>query len=438
MSERTWLVGGRLLDAARGLDGRGAVAVEGGRIVAVTQGAAEPAAGDRVENLDGAWLIAGMTDLRCALREPGFEEKETIASGLRAAAAGGFTQVCATPNTEPVVDRAAVVAEIAGLATRARAARLLPVGAATLGLRHETLAPIGELHSAGCVALSTGEQPISSAGFMRRLLEYADGFGLVVMTAPAETTMSGVCDEGPWSTRLGLPETPAAAEAIAVSRDLLLCELTGARLHLQRLSTAVAVELVRQAKARGVPVTCDVTPHHLHLTAAALATFDPNVKVRPPLRAEADCAALRAGLADGTIDCVASDHQPHHIEDKSQEFERAATGMSAVETALSLVLALVNDGTLSAARAMALFTEGPRRVLGGGQIDGGPFSGEQGLAVGAPADLTAIDPTHTWIPSASTLQSRGHNTPWLGQALRGRAIVTMVAGDVVWRAAEGS
>jgi dihydroorotase len=426
MSGRTWLIGGRLIDPAQGLDGRGAVAVEGGRIVLVTTEAVTPGPGDGVEDLDGAWLIAGMTDLRCSLREPGFEHKETVASGLRAAAAGGFTQVCATPTTEPVSDRASVIAEILALAERAHAARLLPVGAATVGLRHETLAPIGDLHAAGCVALSPGEQPIGSAGFMRRLLEYADGFGLPVLTSPAEPTMSGVCDEGPWSTRLGLPETPAAAEAIAVSRDLLLSELTGARVHLQRLSTAVAVDLVRQAKARGVRVTCDVTPHHLHLTAAALAGFDPNLKVRPPLRSDADRAALRAGLADGTIDAVASDHQPHHVEDKSLEFERAATGMSAVETALSLVLALVQDGALTAARAVQSLTSGPRAVLG---IQGG------GLSVGAPADLTAIDPALTWIPSAASLESRGHNTPWLGKVLRGRAILTMVSGDVIWRAA---
>ncbi|MCB9728674.1 MAG: dihydroorotase [Deltaproteobacteria bacterium] len=422
---RTWLVGGHLVDFERGIDGAGAVAVEGGRIVEVVLGPATPGPDDAVEELDGAWLVAGMTDLRCALREPGYEEKETVSSGLRAAAAGGFTQVCATPDTQPVVDRAAVVAEVLALAKDARAARLLPVGAATLGLRHETLAPVGELHASGCVALSTGEHPVGSAGFMRRLLEYADGFGLTVLTAPAEPTMTGICDEGTWSTRLGLPETPAAAEAIAVSRDLLLAELTGARLHLQRLSTAAAVELVRQAKARGVPVTCDVTPHHLHLGASALATYDPNLKVRPPLRSEADRRALREALADGTVDAVASDHQPQHLEDKSQEFERAATGMSSVETALSLVLALVAEGELTRARAMALLSTGPRRVLG---LGGG------GLTVGEAADLTAIDPGHTWIPSAGTLLSRGHNTPWLGQALRGRAILTMVGGDVVWRA----
>ncbi|MDP6946096.1 MAG: dihydroorotase, partial [Myxococcota bacterium] len=349
---RTWLTSARLLDPGRRLDCEGSVAVTDGTITAIVEGTSSPPAeaGDTVLDLAGAWLVPGMVDLRCALREPGYEYKEGIHSGLRAAAAGGFTTVCSTPDTNPVTDCAAVVAQVLERARTAGGARLLPTGAATRGLDDESLAPIGELTEAGCVAITQGGAPISSARLMRRLLEYCLAFDVTVMSSAFENSLTGLCTEGPWSTRLGLPASPAAAEAIGIARDLVLAELTGGRLHLTRVSTAAGVDLIREAKQRGVPVTCDTTAHHMVLTTASLVDFDPNTKVWPPLRSEEDRAAVVDGVAEGVIDAIVSDHQPHHAEDKAREFQAAATGISSVETALSNVLGLVADGALTAAR----------------------------------------------------------------------------------------
>ncbi len=435
MSTRRILKGARLLDPARGLDRVGTVVVEDGRVAVVAtegEGPVGEQPGDQVEDLRGAWLAPGLVDLRASLREPGFEYKEDVVSGLRAAASGGFTAVCATPDTDPVTDNAAVVAQVLERARAAGAARLWPMGAATANLADETLAAIGELAEAGCVAVTQGERPVKSARLMRRVLEYSAMFDLPVASSAVEPTLGGICDEGPWSTRLGLPASPAAAEVMAVARDLALAELTGARLHLTRISTAGALALVARAKERGVPVTCDVTAHHLTLTASALQTFDPNAKVWPPLRSEADRDALRQAVASGLVDAVVSDHQPHHERDKAFELDLAATGIMGLELALPLVLRLVADGALTPLRAVEVLSTGPRRVLG--------RAGDAGLTVGAPADLTAIDPRATWIPDGGTLRSRARNSPFVGQVARGRAVLTMVGGQVVWRsedAAEG-
>jgi dihydroorotase len=424
--KRTLLTGARLLDPGRGLDTKGSVLVDGDTIAAVMPGdsPADPEA-DEVIALDGAWLMPGLLDLRCSLREPGFEYKEDIHSGLRAAAAGGFTAVCAMPNTDPITDNPAVVAQITLRAASAKGARLLPVGAATSGLNDESLAPIGELTEAGCVAFTQGERPIASARLMRRLLEYCLAFEAPVMSSAFEDSLRGLCTEGEWSTRLGLPSTPAAAEAIGIGRDIALAEMTTGRLHLSRVTTAAGVALIRGAKARGVAVTCDATAHHMLLTTAALATFDPNTKVWPPLRSEADRAAIVAAVEDGTIDAIVSDHQPHHAEDKVREFQIAATGVSALETVVPNVLGLVASGGLSVERAISALTDGPRAALGLPAV---------GLFEGSTADITALDPTVTWLPGRRTFESRATNTPFIGQLLKGRTAMTMVGGAMVWRA----
>ncbi|MGB0589952.1 MAG: dihydroorotase [Myxococcota bacterium] len=423
--KRTLLTGARLRDPGRQLDTRGSVLIVGDTIESVLPGDAPKAPeADEVIDLNGAWLVPGLLDLRCSLREPGFEYKEDIRSGLRAAAAGGFTAVCAMPHTDPVTDTAAVVAQVTAKASSAEGARLLPVGAATSGLNDESLAPIGELTDAGCVAITQGERPIASARLMRRLLEYCLAFEAPVMSSAFEDSLRGLCTEGEWSTRLGLPSTPAAAESIGIARDIALAELTGGRLHLNRVSTAAGVALVRSAKARGVAVTCDTTAHHMLLTTAALASFDPNTKVWPPLRSESDRAAVVAGVEDGTVDAIVSDHQPHHSEDKAREFQLAATGISALETVVPNVLGLVASGALSEARAITALTDGPRSALALAPV---------GLFEGSAADLTALDPKITWLPGRRTLESRATNSPFVGQLLKGRATMTLVGGHMVWR-----
>ena len=417
----------RLIDPAQELDAVGTLLVDDGAIAGVVlagDGDVSPLPGDEIIDLEGCWLSPGWVDLRASLREPGYEHKEDIRSGLGAAAAGGFTAVCAMPDTNPVADCEAVILQMLERAQAAGGARLWPIGAATAGLAGTSLAPMGELAAAGCVAVTQGELPVASARLMRRVLEYAGGFDLPVFSSAIEPSLTGSCDEGPWSTRLGLPGSPAAAERIAVARDLALCELTGDRLHLSRITTAAAVALVADAKDRGLPVTCDVTAHHLTLTAAALHDYDTNTKVWPPFRSEADRQALIEGLSKGVIDAVASDHQPHHAEDKAREFPQAAAGLSALETVAPLVQALVAQGSLSLSRAASLLSSGPRRVLGRPAL---------ALAVGAPADVTAIDPDATWIPGPDALSSRGKNTPFSSQELTGKARLTVVGGRIVWQ-----
>ena len=420
----TLLKNARLLDPVQEIDSPGDLLIEGGRIASVHPDGSGPKA-DETLDLQGRWLMPGLVDLRCALREPGFEHKEDIGTGLAAAAAGGFTAVCSTPDSQPVVDQEAIVRQVLERAAQASAARLLPIGAATRGLDDEHLAAVGEMVDAGCVAITQGETPIGSARLMRRLLQYTHGFDVPVFSSPQEPSLAGVCDEGYWSTRLGLSGSPSQGEEIAAARDLALAELTGARLHLSRLSTARGVELVRQAKERGVNVTCDVTAHHLHLTAEVLQDFDPNYKFVPPPRSEADRAALRDGVRDGTVDAIVSDHQPHHQEDKARDFAEAASGISSLESVVALTLSLVRDGILSPLQMAGLLSRGPHRVLGttGGQ-----------LAAGAEADLTVIDPDWSWEVSPRTWMSRGKNTPWMGQTMVGRATSTWVAGCCVYRA----
>ena len=392
----------------------------------------------------GLLVTSGFIDLHAHLREPGFEESETIATGAAAALRGGFTTICAMPNTDPAIDSPGLVAEVIARATAARAARVLPIAAITRGRAGRELADLLELSAAGAVAFSDDGSPVDDARLFRHALEYGRARDLLFIEHPEDPLLSakGVMHEGAVSARLGLPGIPAAAEESAVARDIALARLTGARLHLTHLSTAGSIELVRRAKREGVPVTCDVTPHHLAMTDewvagsrrfawnddegtraatehrradASASPYDSNTRMNPPLRTVADVRALWAGLADGTVDAIATDHAPHASTKKDVEFDRSANGISGLETALPLVLGGVAAGWCTQEIALRALSQGPARVLG----------------IAVPADdWIAIDPMAVWRPRAEDLATRGKNTPLLGVELRGRVVAAVVGGEV--------
>ncbi|HTM21432.1 MAG TPA: dihydroorotase, partial [Kofleriaceae bacterium] len=363
------LRGGRVIDTS---DPGGAVVdraadllVRDGRIAEIGRGLAAPAGGRVIEVADRL-LCAGLVDLHVHFREPGQEYKETIATGAAAAVAGGFTTVCCMPNTRPVNDCRSVTDLIVRRAAEAGLARVRPVGAITKGLDGAELAEVGEMKEAGIVAISDDGRPVMSAGIMRRALEYARTFDLPVVQHAEDLALAegGVMNEGPVATRIGLRGQPPAAESVMVARDIELCEWTGARYHVAHVSTARSVELVREAKRRGPPVTCEVTPHHFTLTDEAVAGYDTATKVAPPLRSAEDRRALLEGLADGTIDCIATDHAPHSAVEKDVEFDHAACGMLGLETAVALGLELVRDRVVSLPRLIALMSTAPARLFG--------------------------------------------------------------------------
>lgn len=386
----------------------------------------------------GHLVSAGLIDLHAHLREPGGEDSETIATGAQAALRGGFTTICAMPNTEPAIDAPGLIAEQRARAAAAHAARVLPIATITRGRKGRELADLVELAAAGAVAFSDDGSPVDDARLFRHALEYAHARDLLLIEHPQDLALStkGVMHEGIVSARLGLPGIPAAAEESAVARDIALVKLTGARLHLTHLSTAGSIELVRRAKRDGVPVTCDVTPHHLAMTDEWVAgsrafaweegdaaprgvPYDANTKMNPPLRALSDVRALWAGLADGTVDAIATDHAPHASTKKDVEFDQAAFGISGLETALSLVLAGVAAGWCDRAIALRALTEGPARVL---RIE--PRAD----------DWIAIDLEAAWTPRAHDLATLGKNTPLLGRELRARVAVAVVGGETRYEA----
>jgi len=422
------IAGGRVIDPSQGLDATADVLIEGGRVVRV----GEKLRAKDAERLDARGLVVcpGFIDVHVHLREPGREDKETIATGTRAAVTGGFTAVCAMPNTDPVNDQAGITRAILEKAAAAGACRVYPIGAITKGSAGEELAEFGELREAGCVAVSDDGRPVASARVMRRALEYALAFDLVVIDHCEEPTLSqgASMNEGPVATWLGLRGAPAAGEAIMVERDVLLAELTGGRVHIAHLSAAASADAVRRGKARGVRVSAEVTPHHLFLADTLLRerAYDTSAKMNPPLRSEADRRAILEGLVDGTIDCIATDHAPHTVDDKKVEFDQAAFGVVGLETAVPLCLdRLVRPGLLGLERLVALLSSRPARLFG---LPGGT------LAPGAPGDVTLLDLGKRYVVDPDRFETKGRNTPFAGLELVGRAAATVVGGRIAFRA----
>lgn len=392
-----------------------------GRIVEIGRGLV----GGRILDVRDLWIVPGLIDLHVHLREPGQEYKEDIETGTRAAAAGGFTTICCMPNTRPVNDQRTVTELIVRRSREVGVVRVRPIGAITAGLEGKALADIGDMKEGGIVAISDDGRPVMNAGLLRRALEYARTFDLPVVQHAEDLDLAegGAMNEGAVATRIGIKGQPVCAESAMVARDLEIVEWTGARYHVAHASTARTVALVRDAKRRGLPVTCEVTPHHLALTDEACAHYDTRAKVMPPLRTAADQEALLEGLADGTIDCIATDHAPHSPVEKDVEFECAAPGMLGLETALPIILDFVRMGSLDERRAIAALTGAPARAFG---LPGGT------LAVGAVADLCVIDPERPVTITAEGLASKSKNTPLLGQTLAGRAVLTLVEGRCVF------
>jgi dihydroorotase len=426
---RLLLKGGRVIDPAQGLDATLDVMIADTTIEEV--GPRVQPRGAQVLDMKGLVVCPGFIDIHTHLREPGREDKETIATGTRAAAAGGFTAVCAMPNTDPVNDTAGITRAIVEKARAEGAVRVYPIGAITRGQKGEELAEYGDLKEAGCVAVSDDGHPVASARVMRRALEYAKAFDLVVIDHCEEPTLAekACMNEGAVSTALGLRGVPAAGEVIMVERDVLLAELAGGRVHIAHLSAAASVDAVRRGKARGVRVTAEATPHHLFLTDEAVREtgYDTNTKMNPPLRSEADRQAVLAGLLDGTIDCIATDHAPHTIDDKKVEYDQAANGVVGLETAVALCLdRLVGAGLVELPHLVVLLSANPARVLA---LPGGT------LAPGSPADVTVLDLAKKRQVDPTRFESRSRNTPFGGWILKGWPAMTIVAGRVAWKEA---
>ena len=415
---------GRLLEPASGVDRTVDVYLHEGRVAAIEPpGTLAAEGGASVLDATGHWILPGLVDLHVHLREPGFEYKEDIASGSRAAAAGGFTSIVAMANTSPVIDNAELVAFVARRGREAGHCRVLPVGAVTVGLRGEQLAPLGEMAAAGAVAFSDDGHPVADAGLMRSALEYSQNFERPVLTHAEECGLSrgGHMHEGRVATRLGLQGIPGVAEDAAVARDIFIAEHTGGHLHVCHVSTAASVELVRAAKRRGARVTAEAAPHHFTLSSAAVEGFRTHAKMNPPLREEVDRQAVVAGLADGTLDAIATDHAPHSVLEKEVAFQDAANGIIGLETALPLSLRLWREEGMPLMDVVARLTHGPAGVMGS---DAGR------LRVGGPADLVVVDPERRWQPKAETRFSKSKNTPFDDWQLQGRAVLTVCDGRV--------
>ena len=412
-----------MIDPGR-VNGVADVLIENGTISAVGAALTAPA-GATVIQAKGQLVLPGFVDLHVHFREPGFEYKETIQSGTAAAVAGGFTTVCAMPNTNPVNDNQAVTEFMLERAKAAGNAHLYPIGAITKKSEGKELAEIGDLRRAGCVAISDDGKPVMNSLVMRRAMEYARAFDVPVVDHCEDLHLSegGCMNEGLVSTELGLPGIPSAAEDVMVARNVSLAELTGARLHLAHISTAGSVRMVREAKARGLKVTAEACPHHFTLTEELTRGYNTHAKMNPPLRTMQDVQAIKEGLRDGTIDVIATDHAPHATQEKQQEFTEAPFGIVGLETALSLTLALVDEGVLTLESAVDKLATAPAKAF---SLNAGT------LAVGAPADVAIVDPNREWQVDPSRFRSKSRNTPFAGWKVKGRVTTTIVSGRVVF------
>ena len=427
MSEKILLRAGRVVDPSQELDAKRDVLLVDGVIASVAKSLDAPEDA-RVIDCTGLVVTPGLIDVHVHLREPGEEHKETIATGAAAAVAGGFTSICAMPNTDPPIDDPATVGYVVAQGRAAGLARIYPVGCISAGREGERLALIGEMVEAGAVAITDDGSPVMNSGLMRLALEYSQTFGIPVADHPEDLGLSaeGHMNEGIVSARLGLAGKPNVSEDIHIVRDLLLAELTGGHIHLQHVSTTLGVESIRQAKARGVHVTAEASPHHLILTQEAVEGYRTEAKMNPPLRVQEDVDAVRAGLADGTLDLIATDHAPHHYDEKEAAFANAPNGIVGLETALGLIVTrVVGEGVIDLATMVERMSCQPARAF---NLPGGS------LAEGGPADVTVFDLEAKWTVDPKRFRSKGSNTPFAGWELKGRPRFTIVEGRVVWEA----
>ena len=419
------LKGGRIVDPSQDYDAVGDLLITEGKVEALGRGLTAPDGAD-VLDVTGKVVAPGLVDIHVHLREPGREDAETVATGAHAAAAGGFTSVCAMPNTDPVTDNQAAVGFIVKQGEAAEAARVYPIGAISIGQKGEHLAEFGELIHAGAVGVSDDGHPVVSSHLMRTALEYSLTFGIPVADHCEDPTLGkgGAMHEGLVSSRLGLKGIPSAAEEIMVARNIMLAELTGGHVHLLHMSTRGSVDLIRRAKDRGINVTAEATPHHFTLTDAACEDYDTNAKMNPPLREQDDVAAVREGLKDGTLDAIATDHAPHHYETKERDFDDAPFGVVGLETALGLGLTvLVEGGVLTLPELVTRMSTVPARVY---NLPAGT------LARGAQADVVVFDPAARWTVDPKRFRSKSHNTPFAGRELIGKVEYTIVGGKLVF------
>lgn len=418
------ITGGRVIDPSQHCDTVCDLLISNGVVEAIGQNLKAPE-GTRVVDATGKCVVPGLIDMHVHLRDPGYEYKEDIVSGTKAAVAGGFTSLCCMPNTKPVTDNKTVVRYIIEKAQNEGFCNVFPVGNITQGMQGDRLAEMGELKESGCVAVSDDGRPVANTEIMRRAMEYAAGIGIMVISHAEELSLvgEGTMNEGYTSTELGLKGIPRASEDIATAREVLLAEYTKTPIHIAHVSTAGAVRIIRAAKQRGVQVTCETAPHYFTLTDDAVRGYNTNAKMNPPLREAEDLIAIKEGLVDGTIDCIATDHAPHHIDEKDVEFNEAMNGIIGLETSLPLSLQLVRDGLLTLPQLIEKMTCAPARIL---NMNRGT------LRVGAIADVTVIDLDKTWVVDADALASKSKNSPWLGETMTGAAALTVRAGTVVY------
>lgn len=421
------IANGYVIDPAQDVNtgGRG-VLIEDGRIVGLVE-RGEPVP-EQTHVLDATGLIVapGFIDLHTHLREPGHEYKETVATGAAAAVAGGWSSICAMPNTDPINDNPAVTRFIIEQGEAAKLANVFPIGAVTKGSQGKELAEMGEMKNAGIVAVSDDGRPVPTSAMMRRAMEYARGFDLTVIDHCQDQSLSagGVMHEGRWSMILGLRGMPAAAEEVDAVRDCVLAKFTKAKIHIAHISTRGALEAVRRAKDEGVKVTCEVTPHHWTLTDEAVAEYDTNTKMSPPLRSKDHVAAILEAIKDGTIDAIATDHAPHHADEKALEFDQAPFGITGLETAVGLAFELVHAGLIDLERMVQLCSANPARIFG--------LTDRGTLKANAHADITILDPQLEWVFDATRSRSKSRNTPFHGRSLCGAAVATIVGGRLVY------